>query len=131
MKRNGSGVLLLLAVACLASACSPRRQPATGEAAKIVSNPQTGAGPGASTAHSEPSSPGTGEEPGAGCPRGCATPPAGCLIKGNINLKTGDRVYHVPGQLHYNDVTIESERGEFWFCTEDEAQANGWRRAKR
>ena len=58
-------------------------------------------------------------------------PPAGCLIKGNINLKTGDRVYHVPGQIHYDNVTIEPERGEMWFCTESEALANGWKRAKR
>ena len=69
-----------------------------------------------------------GGEAGA-CPSGCITPPPGCVIKGNINIRTGERVYHMPGQKHYNDVTIETESGERWFCTEDEAEANGWRRA--
>jgi len=134
MKKNRSGVVLVLAVVCLVCACAPRRQPATAseDSTKVVSKPQTGGGTATPAGRSDPSSTsGNGEEPGAGCPRGCAAPPAGCQIKGNINIKTGDRVYHVPGQLHYNDVTIEPERGEFWFCTEDEAQANGWRRAKR
>lgn len=67
---------------------------------------------------------------GGGCPTGCATPPPGCNIKGNINRKTGDRVYHLPGQKHYDEVTIEPAAGERWFCTEDEAQASGWRRSK-
>ena len=53
------------------------------------------------------------------------------MIKGNINIRTGERVYHMPGQKHYNDVTIETENGERWFCTEDEAEANGWRRARK
>jgi hypothetical protein len=127
MKRKRPGVVLVLATACLlGSSCAPRHSPETAagrEASKTMSNTgQTG------SASAAPSSPG---EPGAGCPQGCATPPPGCQIKGNINLKTGDRVYHVPGQLHYDNVTIETERGERWFCTEDEAQANGWRRAKR
>ena len=135
MQRNQPGVVLVLAVVLLVSACAPRRQPATAAegSTKIVSRPQAGGGTATTAGRSEPppSTPGTGEPGTSGCPRGCETPPASCLIKGNINIKTGDRVYHVPGQLHYNDVTIEPERGEFWFCTEDEAQANGWRRAKR
>ncbi len=68
---------------------------------------------------------------GGGCPTGCTTPPPGCTIKGNINRKTGDRVYHLPGQKHYDEVTIEPETGERWFCTEDEAQASGWRRSRQ
>jgi hypothetical protein len=67
---------------------------------------------------------------GGGCPSGCTAPPPGCTIKGNINRKTGDRVYHLPGQKHYDEVTVEPEAGERWFCTEDEAQASGWRRSK-
>jgi hypothetical protein len=132
MKRNRLGAVLILTMVLLVCACAPRRQPATAaeDSAKVVSKPQTGGGTAAPAGRSEPPS-STGEPGASGCPRGCATPPTGCQIKGNINIKTGDRVYHVPGQLHYNDVTIEPERGEFWFCTEDEAQANGWRRAKR
>src|SRR3954452_3038652 len=67
---------------------------------------------------------------GGGCPTGCTAPPPGCAIKGNINRKTGDRVYHLPGQKHYDEVTVEPQAGERWFCTEDEAQASGWRRSK-
>ncbi|HEY4564180.1 MAG TPA: hypothetical protein VIJ36_14445 [Thermoanaerobaculia bacterium] len=66
-----------------------------------------------------------------GCPTGCTAPPPGCNIKGNINRKTGDRVYHLPGQKHYDEVTVEPEAGERWFCTEDEAQASGWRKSKQ
>jgi hypothetical protein len=71
-----------------------------------------------------------GGKSGGGCPTGCTAPPPGCAIKGNINRKTGDRVYHLPGQKHYDEVTVEPEAGERWFCTEDEAQASGWRKSK-
>lgn len=71
------------------------------------------------------------EEPGAGCPDGCENPPSGCDIKGNTSRKDGERIYHVPGQQNYDDTIIESWKGERWFCTEEEAEANGWRRAKR
>lgn len=55
------------------------------------------------------------------------SPPAGCLIKGNISGK-GQRIYHVPGGRQY-DVTKIDKEGERWFCGEAEAQAAGWRRA--
>lgn len=73
----------------------------------------------------------TGGGGGGGCPTGCISPPPGCNIKGNVNRKTGDRVYHLPGQKHYDEVTIEPEAGERWFCTEDEAQASGWRKSRQ
>ncbi len=64
------------------------------------------------------------------CPQGCAlaTPPAGCLIKGNINA--GEKIYHVPGGASYPQTKIDPSKGERWFCTEDEARANGWRKAQ-
>lgn len=65
-----------------------------------------------------------------GCPRGCAEPPPGCDIKGNISQKTGERIYHAPGQHFYERTVISPEDGEAWFCTEDEARANGWSKAK-
>jgi hypothetical protein len=65
-----------------------------------------------------------------GCPRGCAESPPGCDIKGNISLKTGERIYHLPGQRYYGKTVISPEDGEAWFCTEAEARANGWRKAK-
>jgi hypothetical protein len=53
----------------------------------------------------------------------------GCNIKGNISYTTGERIYHVPGQTYYSATRI-NRNGERWFCSEAEAQAAGWRRAK-
>jgi len=53
-----------------------------------------------------------------------------CKIKGNINAR-GDKIYHVPGQEHYEITRIDESRGERWFCTEEEAVKAGWRRARR
>ncbi|MGB4594883.1 MAG: hypothetical protein WBI14_03160 [Anaerolineaceae bacterium] len=63
------------------------------------------------------------------CPQGCSEPPPGCLIKGNIN-SDGVKIYHIPGQNYYEQTKISSEKGERWFCTPTEAEANGWRAAK-
>lgn len=55
---------------------------------------------------------------------------AGCDIKGNINA-AGERIYHLPGQAHYDRVVIRPELGQRWFCSEEEAEATGWRRSLR
>ena len=55
----------------------------------------------------------------------------GCNIKGNISIDTGERIYHVPGQMFYMKTTISTQYGEQWFCSEDEARKAGWRRSKR
>jgi hypothetical protein len=52
-----------------------------------------------------------------------------CLIKGNVN-REGERIYHLPGGLNYAKVNIAAP-GKRWFCTEAEAEAAGWRPAKR
>ncbi|WP_460467823.1 thermonuclease family protein [Calidifontibacter terrae] len=52
-----------------------------------------------------------------------------CLIKGNIS-KSGEKIYHVPGQRHYADTVITPSKGERMFCSEQEAQNAGWRRSK-
>lgn len=57
-------------------------------------------------------------------------PPPGCEIKGNIN-SASVRIYHVPGQQHYERTRINTARGERWFCSEGAARQAGWRRAKR
>ncbi|MDO4889238.1 MAG: thermonuclease family protein [Candidatus Saccharibacteria bacterium] len=54
---------------------------------------------------------------------------ADCNIKGNISY-SGEKIYHVPGQQYYNSTKINTEYGERWFCSEEEAQAAGWRKAK-
>lgn len=64
------------------------------------------------------------------CPHGCSYRKPGCDIKGNVAFETGERIYHVPGQTYYEEADIRPERGERWFCTEDEAVENGWRRAR-
>jgi hypothetical protein len=55
--------------------------------------------------------------------------PGDCAIKGNIS--SNGRIYHLPGQENYADTRINPARGERWFCTEAEARAAGWRRARR
>jgi len=52
------------------------------------------------------------------------------VIKGNISLRSGERIYHVPGQRYYDQTKINGLFGERWFCTEREAIAAGWRKAK-
>ena len=54
-----------------------------------------------------------------------------CVIKGNISRRSGERIYHVPGQEYYAATRISPGKGERWFCSEAEARAAGWRRAKR
>lgn len=60
------------------------------------------------------------------CPLGCANPPVGCAIKGNVN-RLKDKIYHLPDTADYPDVTMDPDKGELWFCTIEEAIANGWR----
>lgn len=67
----------------------------------------------------------------AGAARHIAGASSSCRIKGNISINTGERIYHVPGQEHYAETRISPEYGERWFCTEADARAAGWRRAKR
>jgi hypothetical protein len=54
-----------------------------------------------------------------------------CNIKGNISLNTGEHIYHVRGQEYYAATIITPSKGERWFCSEDEARAAGWRKAKQ
>ncbi|TJU72556.1 MAG: thermonuclease family protein [Mesorhizobium sp.] len=54
---------------------------------------------------------------------------SGCNIKGNIS--SGGHIYHVPGQKYYDETRITSQKGERWFCSEADARAAGWRKARR
>lgn len=53
-----------------------------------------------------------------------------CPIKGNVS-RSGERIYHLPGQSYYDATRISLTRGERWFCTEAEARAAGWRKARK
>jgi hypothetical protein len=55
----------------------------------------------------------------------------GCGIKGNISTTTGERIYHMPGQKYYFETRVNWwSRGERWFCSEADARAAGWRKAR-
>lgn len=54
-----------------------------------------------------------------------------CVVKGNISISTGKKLYHVPGMEDYINTEIDMEKGERWFCSEAEAQQAGWTRAPR
>jgi hypothetical protein len=56
-------------------------------------------------------------------------PSPDCIIKGNINRK-GERIYFRPGQLDYGRIDM-AKPGKRWFCSDEEAQAAGWRPAAR
>ena len=53
------------------------------------------------------------------------------VIKGNVSPTTGERIYRMPGQKSYSSTSINSGFGERLFCSEEEARAAGWRKAKR
>ncbi|ALS27450.1 thermonuclease family protein [Paenibacillus cisolokensis] len=59
-------------------------------------------------------------EPDASVSGTCENP----RIKGNINSR-GDKIYHMPDGRHY-----EQTKAEMMFCTEEEAVAAGFRKAK-
>lgn len=50
-----------------------------------------------------------------------------CVIKGNVDkhdLK--NKIYHFPGCSGYEQVIVEKDRGEDWFCSEKEAEKQGF-----
>lgn len=53
------------------------------------------------------------------------------VVKGNISLRTGEKIYHVPGGEYYDQTVVDEAKGERWFCREVEAVAAGWRKSKR
>lgn len=58
-------------------------------------------------------------------------PSSDCTIKGNISRSGKERIYHQPGQRNYDETVIRTIQGERWFCSPAEAEAQGWRAAKR
>lgn len=63
-------------------------------------------------------------------PPQAAQPAGSCKIKGNIS-SSGEKIFHMPGQMAYDRTKITVSKGERWFCSASEAQAAGWRAAKR
>lgn len=54
-----------------------------------------------------------------------------CNIKGNISYNTGEKIYHLPEDQFYDVTEINVSKGEEWFCSEEEAEAAGFRRSER
>jgi micrococcal nuclease len=60
----------------------------------------------------------------------CAPDPkVGCQIKGNLD-KNDHRWYHLPDFRHYDQIVINLEDSDRWFCTEAEAIEAGFKRAR-
>lgn len=53
-----------------------------------------------------------------------------CLIKGNISRNDGKKTYHFPGCSGYQQVMVEKDLGESWFCSEKEAQKAGYEKSE-
>jgi hypothetical protein len=53
-----------------------------------------------------------------------------CTIKGVIS-RNGERIYHTEHQNSYARIRMDKGGGRRWFCTPEEAEAAGWRRALR
>jgi len=58
-----------------------------------------------------------------------SAPSPECTIKGNIT-RTRKHIYHMQNQRSYARIKM-NKRGSRWFCTSEEAEAAGWRRAVR
>lgn len=52
-----------------------------------------------------------------------------CTIKGNTN-SSGEKIYHLPACLHYQEVIVDEAYGDQWFCSEDEASTSGFRKTE-
>ena len=48
-----------------------------------------------------------------------------CIIKGNIS--SSGKIYHTPSSPWYARTKINTAKRERWFCSEEEAEAAGWR----
>jgi len=55
-----------------------------------------------------------------------------CVIKGNIDVNDKSlKRYFLPGCVQYNFAIVEKDKGERWFCTEEEAKKAGYVKSKR
>jgi len=61
--------------------------------------------------------------------QGAEPPSSDCIIKGNISERGYGKIYLLPGCDNYNTVKIDLKKGEQYFCTEEEAQTAGFRKA--
>lgn len=89
---------------CLTPQPAPTSQPAPTQPAPVAQQPTTPAAP-------------------------VAPPARSCRIKGNIS-SDGEKIFHSPGQRHYEQTKIALDKGERMFCSAADAIEAGWRAAK-
>ena len=53
-----------------------------------------------------------------------------CVVKGVIT-EDDQKIFYVPSDEIYNEVTINPDKGEKMFCSDDEAILAGWYRFPR
>jgi len=53
-------------------------------------------------------------------------PNSECTIKGNIDKASWDHFYHLPNCRHYNQIVLDEDIGEQFFCSEQEARDAGF-----
>ena len=51
-----------------------------------------------------------------------------CSVKGNLD-RNDKRYYHLPGFKYYEATQMNPEHGDRWFCSEEDAQKAGFKRA--
>jgi hypothetical protein len=61
------------------------------------------------------------------CRDGCETPPAGCVVKGDVETD-GTRFFYLPNDEGYGEVVVNIRNGDRWFCALNDAQGAGWAR---
>ena len=49
-----------------------------------------------------------------------------CIIKGNISTENPTKFYFLPNCVPYSQIKIDAERGERYFCSEEEAEEAGF-----
>ena len=52
-----------------------------------------------------------------------------CIIKGNISTENPTKFYFLPNCAPYSQIKIDAERGERYFCTEEEAIEAGFEKS--
>ena len=50
-----------------------------------------------------------------------------CNVKGTLGAG-GDRLYYVPTDPEYQQISVDPARGERLFCSDEEARLAGWTR---
>ncbi len=53
-----------------------------------------------------------------------------CVVKGAIK-EDDQRIFYIPSDKEYEEITIDPDRGERMFCSDDEAILAGWSRFPR